>query len=462
MKKIAFMIAGITSGTGKTTATQGILSLLIKKGLNVRSFKLGPDYIDSSYHAKITGTPCINLDKFLLTPFGENYRQKEILKETFYSYAETSDALVVEGVGGLFDDWNNDGNNPAQIAIDLGIPILLIADGFSFCQTLGIMLNPLFEYNPELKIAGVVLNKISSDKHFEKIIEPISPQHKDKIIGYISADEKLFINERHLGLITESETDNISERTNYLAEIFSRIINLDFILQLNVEIPLQYLVETISHQKYKCRIAVARDKAFSFHYQYNLDCLERLGAELVYFSPINDKALPYNIDGIYLGGGFPEVFASELSANTALINQIKTVADNGMPIYAECGGLMYLCEDLGEFETNKKFKSVGIFPMEANMNAKLSLSYAVGELSQDCLIGSKGDTFKGHIFHKSQVIEKDNTKKSCIIKSIDAKINLLEGYSYKNVYASYLHIHFKSCQLVAESFINKASQNCIL
>lgn len=457
MKKLAFMIAGITSGVGKTIITQGILSLLVKQGLNVRSFKLGPDYIDSSYHARITGKPCINLDKFLLTPFCELDRQKEILRETFYSYASTSDALVVEGVGGLFDDWNNDGNNPAQIAVDLNIPILLIADGFSFCQTLGIMLNPLLEYKPELRIAGVLLNKISSKKHFEKILETISAHHKDKIIGYISADEKLFINERHLGLITESETDNISERTHYLSDMFSKVIPVDSLLKLQMEIPIVHQkIKTNTHHAEKCRIAVARDKAFSFYYQYNLDYLEELGAELVYFSPMKDKVLPENIEGVYLGGGFPEVFASDLSSNMQMISQLRTEAVAGMPIYAECGGLMYLCEDLLEFETNMKFKAVGIFPMEAYISSELFLSYASGELTKDCLIGQKHDRFKGHIFHKSKVIEKDISQKSCILKSVDEKTSQLEGYTYKNVYASYLHIHFKSCPKVAENFLYKA------
>ncbi|MCP4179304.1 MAG: cobyrinate a,c-diamide synthase [bacterium] len=455
MRKIAFMIAGVTSGSGKTTITQGILALLVKMNYRVQSFKLGPDYIDSGYHSSITGKPCVNLDKFLLSS-DDSKDVSSIIKNHFYSYSSDADALVIEAVGGIFDDWYHDGNNPAQIAVDLDVNIILVADGFSYCQTLGIMLNPLFDYKKELNISGLIINKVSSKEHYERIIETLSEEFKSKAIGYINGSEELFINERHLGLMTAPELKNRSSKIPKLAKIFSNSIDLEKIILNTIEIPDRFINNRKSSSIKKCRIAVAKDKAFSFYYAYNLSCLEELGAELVYFSPLSDLHLPDNVDGIYLGGGFPEVYASELSNNTNILNEIKNCAENGMPIYAECGGLIYLGKSINKYQTNKSYSSVGIFDIEASFTGKLVLSYVTGKLNNACLIGNSKDKIRGHIFHRTNIKELRHVPKSSTLKILSNDIEIEEGYSYKNVYASYLHLHFLSCPKVAENFVFNA------
>lgn len=453
------MVAGLTSGSGKTTITQGILSILVTKGLRVRSFKLGPDYIDSAYHAKLTGNPCINLDKFLMTPYGKEDKGSNILKDVFSSYLHESDALVVEAVGGIFDDWNNDGNNPAQIAIDIELPVILVADGYSYCQTLGIMLNSVLEYNKKLQIEGVLINRIACEKQFYKILETMRPEIKSKVIGFVPNDNNLFIEERHLGLITERESDCPSARVEYLAKKFLNTISEEFLTGLKFKCHVNpNPILTLPSAKKLCKIAVGRDKAFSFYYQYNLDFLEKLGADLFFFSPLKDKNLPDDIDALYLGGGFPEVYASSLENNSSLALQIKTMALNGMPIYAECGGLIYLSEKIQEYQSDKMAMGVGILPLKIFMGNKLTLSYATGKLLKDSFIGEKGDVIKGHLFHQSDAVELRKIDKVCEMQSPDGQIKIIEGFCLRNVYASYLHIHFMGCPKVAEMIVRKASE----
>ena len=412
------MIAGTSSGVGKTTVTQGILSLFVKNGYNVRSFKLGPDYIDSGYHEKITGKPCINLDKFLLTPVGEEVSQIEIIKEQFNLYASDSDALIIEAVGGLFDDWHKDGNSPYQIAIELGVPVVLVADGYASCQTLGIMLNSLFEYNSELDLAGIIINRVCSEQHFERIIETVKTKYKKRIIGYLLNSKELFINERYLGLTTVPEIKNIKEHIDNLAKTFNKTLSIDSFIGLTKHFTTE-TSKTVGVQIKKCcKIAVAKDKAFSFYYGYNLDYLRQLGAEIMYFSPLNDSKLPNGTNAVYLGGGFPEVYASKLSKNKSLLTDIKEKINNGMPLYAECGGLIYLGDTIIEFETGINSKTVGVFPFDAYVDSKLTLAYVLGKITKNCLIGKEGDSFKGHVFHQSKVKEKNRLKKHLILPNL--------------------------------------------
>jgi len=453
-KKIAFMVAGLTSGSGKTTVTQGLLALLTNQGYSVQSFKLGPDYIDSGHHAMLTGRPCINLDKFLLTPKGLENSSTLILKEHFYSYSEDCDTMVIEAVGGIYDDWYHDGNNPAQIAIDLDLEVILVADGFSYCQTLGIMLNSVINHNKDLKVSSVILNRISSKEHYERILETISPEYKHMFIGFLELDKHLFIPERHLGLATANESDNILSRKSKLIEIFSKF-NTKYFTQKNIiinSLPKSYVMSTRGK---RFRIAIAYDKAFSFYYAYNLQLLEALGAELVHFSPLKDNVLPKNISGMYIGGGFPEIHAKTLAKNKKLLEEIKIKAELNLPIYAECGGLIYLGKSTTQYISNKIYDMVGIFDIETNFKGEFVLSYFYGYLLNNCLIGQKGEIIKGHLFHRTNILEKNQIQKSSKIYSLSNSMVLEEGFTYKNVYASYAHIHFAGCQNVAFNFMKK-------
>ncbi len=234
---------------------------------NVQSFKLGPDYIDTGFHTAITGRPCINLDKFLLTPIGKENNSTEILRSHFYSYSNSADVLIIEADGGIFGDWYHDGNSPAQIACDLDLPVILVADAFTYCQTLGIMLNPLFTFKPGLNLAGIILNKVTSKQHFERITETVDTKNRNKIFGYIPPEETLFINERHLGLKTKSELSEIDIETKIdkISSFFSKQISIDCLKKLQVEQPAIKKTQTSKQKNIKFKIAIAKDKAFSFY-----------------------------------------------------------------------------------------------------------------------------------------------------------------------------------------------------
>ena len=343
MKKITFMIAGTSSGVGKTTITQGILSLFVKNGYNARSFKLGPDYID-----------------------------------------------------------------------------------------------------------------VCSEQHFERIIETIKTKYKKRIIGYLLNSKELFINERHLGLTTVPEIKNIKEHIDNLAKTFNKTLSIDSFIILTKYFTTDTSRTVGAQIKKCCKIAVAKDKAFSFYYGYNLDYLRQLGAEIIYFSPLNDSKLPNGTNAVYFGGGFPEVYAFKLSKNKSLLTDIKEKIDNGVPLYAECGGLIYLGDTIIEFETGINSKTVGVFPFDAYVDSKLTLAYVLGKITKNCLIGKEGDSFKGHVFHQSKVKEKKPITKASYITELNTDDMIKEGYCYKNVYASYVHVHFRNCPLIAEYFVNNA------
>lgn len=451
----AFMVAGLTSGSGKTTITQGFLSLFVNKGLKVQSFKLGPDYIDSAHHSSITHQKCVNLDTFLFS--GQTKKTNyNLLKKHFNEYASLSDISVIEAVGGIFDDWNKLGESPADIAIALDLGIILVADGFSYCQTLGIMLNAVISHNTKLNIIGIIINKVHSEIHYQRIIDGIDNSYKNMILGYLKSSESLFIEERHLGLITAPESLNIKERADETASNIENFINYKKFSQLISYKQVKFKYSPINKKYSTCKIAIPYDQAFSFYYRYNLEYFENIGAELFFFSPLNSTLLPNDIDALYLGGGFPEMYAKELSENKKLLRQIKQFAESGMPIYAECGGLLYLSKLLTCHKTSKQYPMTEVLPLEVKFNNPLVLDYFFGEILIDSIIGKAGDVFYGHLFHSSNVNELEHINKTATLKSRSGNIELTEGYVYKNVYGTYGHVHFLGSPSIADNFVNAA------
>jgi len=455
--KKAFMVAGLTSGSGKTTITQGFLALFVNKGFKVQSFKLGPDYIDSAHHSFITQQKCVNLDNFLFSTKTKTPNQS-ILKKHFDEYASLSDVSIVEAVGGIFDDWEKINESPADIAIALNLGVILVADGFSYCQTLGIMLNSVISHNPKLNIIGIIINKIHSESHYQRIVDGVDNKYKHMILGFIKGNKKLFIEERHLGLVTAPEILNIKEKADETASNIEKFINYENFLQLisHKQIKVKFPVINNKHSMV-CKIGIPYDKAFSFYYRYNLEYFESLGAELFFFSPLNSTTLPHDIDGLYLGGGFPEMHAKKLSENNKLLEQIKQFAESEMPIYAECGGLLYLSKYLTYHKTGKQYLMSEILPLEVKFNKPLVLDYFFGEILEDSVIGKAGDIFCGHLFHSSSVNELGMINKTAILKSRSGNIKAIEGYVYKNVYATYGHVHFLGSHSIADNFVNAAS-----
>ena len=436
------IIAGTNSGVGKTTITIGLIALLKKRGLKVQPFKAGPDFIDTGYHTMIAGRPSRNLDAWMMS---EDY-----VKESFYKNSSDADFAVIEGVMGLFDGLDGKGleGSTAQIAKILNIPVILIVDAKAMAGSAGALVYGFENYNKDVNIAGVIFNNVGSENHYRILKEAVEHRCKTEVLGYLPREKNIEMPSRHLGLVT-TEDNPLSEKfIDKLASIMETSINLDKILDissLNSKLSIfNIFSKKEEDNKKKITLAVAYDKAFSFYYQDNLDILTEYGAELKFFSPLNDKNLPLDIDGIYIGGGYPEIYSKELEANASLRGQIKKLAEDGMFIYAECGGLMYLTEGIIDLD-GRMHEMVGIFAATARMLSKRkSLGYVSIEAEGDTILAQRGSKIKGHEFHYSEIDMPDTIKRAYKVTKASNGHEWVEGYCYKNVLASYVHIHFGS------------------
>ncbi|MFO0053662.1 MAG: cobyrinate a,c-diamide synthase, partial [Dolichospermum sp.] len=374
---MSIIIAGERSGVGKTTVTLTLLASLRRRGLNVQSFKVGPDYIDPMFHEYVTGLPCRNLDPVLTS---ESYVQ-----QCFNHHSSQSEYSLIEGVMGLFDGIGNLSNfaSTAHIARLLDIPIILVIDCSRLSGSVAAIAHGYSSLDQRIKIAGLVLNRVGSERHLS-LLKASLVSLQLPILGILRRQDNITIPDRHLGLIPTAELPKLDQIIDSLADLGDVYFDWEQLLPLLKSSSLSSpntlslaggklggsVVDSPKSEKL-CKIAVARDQAFNFYYQDNLDLLEKLGAELVFWSPLNDDQLPKDIQGIYFGGGFPEVFASQLAANVNLIQEVKNAILGGIPTIAECGGLMYLCEQIIDFD-GKTWPMVGILPTLAQMDKKLT------------------------------------------------------------------------------------------
>ncbi|MFQ5454932.1 MAG: cobyrinate a,c-diamide synthase [Nitrospirota bacterium] len=461
----AVIIAGTRSGTGKTTISIGLMAAFKKRGLNVQSFKIGPDFIDPGYHTYITGRPSINLDSWIMS--------EEIIHENFYDYSACADIAIIEGVMGLFDGRGaSNRGSTADIAKMLNIPVILIVDARGMGKSADAVIYGFENYDKGVTIKGIIFHSVSSESHYEYLKYAISPDYRDRLLGYMEINRELSIRERHLGLVTIKEDILSDGLIELLSEKIEDCIDLQKVYDIsesykgrrqNLPSQRERRGGCYASDKYRVRVAVAMDKAFSFYYQYNLDMLEETGVSLIFFSPLKDH-LPEDIDGIYIGGGYPEVYARELTNNSILMKEIRLLAEENLPIYAECGGLIYLTK--GIFDENHEFYDmVGIFPFSIVMRkGKKRPGYREVELTEDSIIGKKGEIIRGHEFHYTEFTddidaqmakggEYDNMIKSVYEIAINGdKRN--EGYLYRNVLGSYIHLHFGSNTKSVESLTN--------
>ncbi|MBI3755923.1 MAG: cobyrinate a,c-diamide synthase [Deltaproteobacteria bacterium] len=472
--KNCFIIAGAHSGAGKTTITLGLMSALMKRGVTVQPFKVGPDYIDPSYHKAVCGRPSYNLDTWMMGVDG--------VKDTFAKIMANAECItspvspsfikrgmggvavgVIEGVMGLFDgkDGKDEYGSTAHVAKVLGIPVILVVDARSMARSAGALVYGYERFDPKVKIAAVIFNRVGSERHFKMLKQAVETKCRAKVLGYIPRDEEISLPERHLGLVMAKEQFGVRGSElgvkNKLAKLMERFVNINGILRLNSKFKIPNSRFKIVNRKSEIanvKIAVALDDAFCFYYQENLDILKQLGAEIVFFSPLKDKRLPHDINGIYLGGGYPELFAKKLEANKALRQHIKNLAEKGLPIYAECGGLMYLGKGLKDFK-GKKYEMVGVFPWVSRMLEKRkSLGYREIKASEDCLFLAKGQTMRGHEYHYSEIDEpSQKIKRVYRITPHTSRLTASEGYLYNNTLASYIHLHFASNPKFAEGFV---------
>ncbi len=457
-----FIIAAASSGAGKTTVSMGLMAAFRKRGLICQPFKVGPDFIDPGYHSIVCGRPSINLDTWMMP-------QRYVI-ESFWKHSEGADIAIIEGVMGLLDGGDT---SSAEIARILDLPVILVLDAGGMAETAGAILYGLKNYDKRLNIAGAILNRVGSNIHYKMILEAISGRWGAELFGYMKKDGAIGIKERHLGLVTAIENRPSDETIEQLIRTVEEGVDLDAILK-KVEVKAKVKKRNPQPQpkpkpkpsSKKVRLAVAYDEAFSFYYQDNLDMLEALGAELCWFSPLKDQRLPEGVEGIYIGGGYPEVYAEILEKNSPLKEEIRTLADDGLPIYAECGGMIYLSQ--GIFSGDGIFyKMAGIIPKRARMEKKLAaIGYREVELLKDCILGRKGNKIRGHEFHYSRLEGNPhdyNGKKIEYLYQVTDKRGSIsvEGFGYKNLVASYIHLHFASNTEAVTSFIGCLSERMI-
>jgi cobyrinic acid a,c-diamide synthase len=442
----AIVIGGVTSGVGKTTIATGIMGALSRRQLKVQPFKTGPDYIDTTYHTWVTGSASRNLDTWMLTPGA--------VLELFGKAMAGKDIAVVEGVMGLFDGHSStsDEASTSQLAKLLRAPVILVVDSRNGARSLAAIVKGYQTFDPELRIGAVVLNGIGSERHYEICREAIEHYTGASVLGYLPRRQDLTLPERHLGLIPTVEGPASEEFRHALIHQCESTLDLAAILRLSEQAsppsapPGLFPAEPLPRVT---RIAVARDKAFSFYYQDSLDLLEAWGAELVPFSPMEDSGLPAGVGGAYLGGGFPEMYAETLARNESMKRSLLDASNTGMPVYAECGGLMYLGSAIRDLE-GKEYPMAGVIPVTSRIDTpKLSLGYRTIRARSDGPLLKKGETTRGHEFHWSKI---ETAGKLAVAYSV-AETGQGEGFQRRNVLASYVHLHMGSLASMAPRFV---------
>lgn len=440
------VVAGATSGVGKTAITTAIMYALTKNGFHVQPFKIGPDFIDPSYHNLVTGRPSRNLDVWMMGKNG-------VLK-CFNNSSQGADVAIIEGVMGLFDGLSgkDDYASTAQIAKILDAPVILVIDAGKAARSIAAIALGFLHFDKKLKIAGFILNNVAGDKHAKFVLDAFACKVNVPIIGIVRRDKKITIEERHLGLIPALELQKKKRSIYQSAKYISEQIDIDKIKSLCKPINRTKAIQK-EFPNTHIRVAVALDESFNFYYEDNFDALRKQQAELIFFSPVNDVELPENIHGIIIGGGFPEILADKLEFNQAMIKSISKAATNGMPIYGECGGLMYLTRSIRTNNEGKKKrqKMVGLIEADTFMSGKLTLNYT----EADCTSSFFEDIYKirGHEFHYSNIENiSTDSKFAYNMRRGNGVDNKRDGFVVYNCLASYMHLHFANNKL-PERFI---------
>lgn len=441
VQRPAFLVAGTHSGCGKTTLTVGLMAALRRRGLAVAPLKCGPDFIDPTLHRLAAGAVSRNLDLWMM---GE-----DAVRATFHRHAAAADVAVVEGVMGLFDGGEGSG---AALARFLGLPVVLVIDARSMAESVAALVKGFAELDPCLRLAGVICNRTASDRHRQLLATAIAEHCRAPLLGCIGRDEAVAIPSRHLGLHMAEDAPLSAAGLDRLADLVEGAVDLDRLLaDCRVEIAAAE-PRPLADVHPGVRIAVARDAAFCFYYQDNLERLAAAGAELLPFSPLADAALPDGTLGVYLGGGYPELHAPRLAGNVSMREALRQWSRSGGLVYAECGGFMYLCEGI-EIEAGF-LPMAGVFPTRARMRkGRTALGYREVELAAGCCLGEKGTRLRGHEFHYSDI--------GPMPKEVERLYRLpdggMEGYRIGNTLGSYLHLHFASRPEAAASLVRAAS-----
>ncbi len=429
------MIAAVKSGSGKTMFTCGLLRLLKEKNLKVRSFKCGPDYIDPMFHRRVLGIAGGNLDSF----FCDGKMLEKVYEEGSWGY----DIVVTEGVMGIYDGAGTDRSGSSyDVAEKLGLSIILLADCSGMGKTLVSVIGGIVADDTGGLIKGIVLNNISG--HYYKLIKPLIEEKTGTLVmGYLPKIKDGGFESRHLGLKMPEEVEDISRRIDLIAEQISKTVDVDALLG-EAKAGCKKTRKIAASLPPRVKIAIARDEAFCFYYEENLALLESLGAGIVFFSPIYDDKIPEDADGIYMGGGYPELHTEKLSANTSMLLSVKNAIEDGMPSFAECGGFMYLQDEID----GKKM--VGVIHSKSQKTSKLvRFGYVSAQTDRETFL-PKGETVRGHEFHYYD--SEDNGSDIILTKASDGK-----GYKAvmadENHWWGYPHLYLPSNVNFAERFL---------
>lgn len=462
------VIAGTHSGVGKTTLATGIMSVLTSRRRPVQGYKIGPDYIDPSFHALATGRPSRNLDRWLL---GEHLT-------SVFARTAADQWAVIEGVMGLFDGMSGTPGfgSTADVAKQLKAPVILVVDAINMSRSVAALVHGFCTFDPDVEIRGVILNRVKS-KAQEKLLREAMAELGVSVLGAVPKEESLRLPERHLGLVPSQERkfqDSFWEDLNHVITTYIDLDQFEYIMS-NADDFSEDCLANFQDRKspekksypsrklstkrsevilenartgvldFRPRLGIAWDEAFTFYYEDALEQAEELGFTLVPFSPLHDAILPDDLEGIFLGGGFPELHLDELSRNHSFMRSLSEFSRAGKGIYAECGGYMYLGQAITDFE-GRRFPMASLIPVEAEMMPRLQgMGYRSGIILQDNFLGQAGTTVHGHEFHYSRVEfkEKQEGEEHSAFQLFKAgQFKRMEGYAQENIFGSYLHLNF--------------------
>ena len=457
MSPRVLVVSGVASGVGKTSITLGLLATLRRRGLAVQSFKVGPDFIDPGLHAVVTGRPSFNLDGWMCG--------RQAVLDVVTRAAADADVAVVEGVMGCFDgvDGASDAGSTAQIAKWLGAPVVLVLDAAAMARSAAAVTLGFERFDPELNVAGVIANRVGGATHAGWIADAVRATCRAEWLGAVASDPSLTLPERHLGLHTAAEGTLTSDHARRLADAVAHGVDIDRLLALAAPLALVSPpaaadvtapppVTAPATGQRRVRIGVARDAAFQFYYEENLERLRSAGAELVWWSPLAEADVP-DVDGLYLGGGYPELHAAVLADNAPLRKAVRRFAEANRPIYAECGGLMYLAESLEDHD-GRVHPMVGVLPAAVRMRAHgLTLGYAEVTLVAVGPLGAAGTAARGQEFHASTLGPVPDAVPRVYQVRAPGRSERAEGFLIGRTLMSYVHLHFASNPALATAFV---------
>lgn len=433
------VIAAPASGHGKTTVATGLMAALRRSGHEVSGHKVGPDYIDPGYHALATGRPGRNLDAHLV---GE-----DLLVPLLLHGARDADVAIVEGVMGLFDGQIGGRGfaSTAHVAALTRTPVVLVVDASHASRSIGALVAGMHAFDPEVSVAGVIVNKVGSDRHAREVVDAIDLP----VLGVISRDDGIVAPSRHLGLVPMDERDDAAAALDRLSERIARAVDLDHLLAIARTAPdldAEPWCPGITPVAGRPRIAIAGGRAFTFRYAETEELLRAAGAEVVSFDPLEDRHLPEGIDGLYLGGGFPEVHAAAIAANKPIRAAVREAVLDGMPTVAECAGLLYLCRSLDGAPM------AGVLDADARMTGRLTLAYRQATSPADSVIAPAGTVSTGHEFHRTHVTPEHGLTAAWRYEDRE------QGFASATLHASYLHLHWAGAPHLAEAFVSAAAR----